>query len=131
MPERKKWIKPAVIVISIYGVFSAVVLKDWVYLPFAVILILATFSERKQIVSEEGVDIQYTVVGTAFHNMWRWDEIKTIHTDFLKSRPKVELHFGKDVTARRFVFTEEDAGKILVLAEKMNSNIYVAEIEHK
>ncbi len=131
MPERKLWVKVAVIIFGAYVFYDAAVNRNWFYLPFGIIMILATFSDRKHVISEEGVDILYTVCGIQFHNMWEWNEINTIHTDSIKSRPNVELHIGKDVVSRRFILSVDDADQAIELAGRMNSKIYIAEVNHK
>ena len=114
-----------------YVVYDAAVNHNWFYLPFGIIMILATFSDRKHVISQEGVDILYTVCGAQFHNMWNWTEINTIHTDSIKSRPNVELHIGKDVVHRRFILSSDDAREAIKIASRMNSKIYIAEVNHK
>lgn len=131
MPERKLWVKVAVIIFGVYVFYNSVINHKWFYLPFGIIMILATFSERKHVISKDGVDILYTVCGVKFNNMWSWTEINTIHTDSIKSRPNVELHIGKDVVNRRFVLSVNDARKATELAGRMNSKIYIAEVNHK
>ena len=128
MPERKLWVKVAVIIFGVYTLYNSVVNRNLFYLPFGIIMILATFSDRKHIISQEGVDILYTVCGTKFHNMWDWNAINTIHTDSIKSRPNVEMHIGKDVISRRFILSKDDAKKAVAIAKKMNSKIYIAEM---
>lgn len=131
MPERKIWVKTAAVLIGVYAVYSAIINHNWFYMPFGVVIILATFSDRKHVISTDGVDILYTLCGIPFHNTWKWDEIKTIHTDSIKSRPNIELHIGKDVTTRRFIFKESDAMLAIEMGRNMNPGIYVAEIKHK
>ena len=131
MPERKLWVKVTVIIFGAYVVYDAAVNRNWFYLPFGIIMILATFSDRKHVISQEGVDILYTVCGAQFHNMWNWTEINTIHTDSIKSRPNVELHIGKDVVHRRFILSADDAREAINIAGRMNSKIYIAEVNHK
>ena len=131
MPERKLWVKVAVIIFGVFTLYNSVVNRNLLYLPFGIIMILATFSDRKHVISQEGVDILYTVCGTKFHNMWDWSEINTIHTDSGKSRPNVEIHIGKDVISRRFILSNDDAKKAVAVARKMNSKIYVAEMNKK
>jgi len=128
MPERKLWVKVAVITFGVYTLYNSVVNRNLFYLPFGIIMILATFSDRKHVISQEGVDILYTVCGSKFHNMWDWSEINTIHTDSGKSRPNVEIHIGKDVISRRFILSNDDAKKAVAVAKKINSKIYVAEM---
>jgi hypothetical protein len=131
MPERKLWVKVAVIIFGIYVAYNAAVNHNWFYLPFGFIMILATFSDRKHVISQKGVDILYTVCGVEFHNLWDWTEINTLHTDSMRSRPNIELHIGKDVVSRRFILSADDAGQAIKIAGKMNSKIYVAEINRK
>ncbi|MGL5255653.1 MAG: hypothetical protein ACRC76_01355 [Proteocatella sp.] len=125
MPERKLWVKVAVIIFGVYTIYNSAVNHNLFYLPFGIIMILATFSDRKHVISEEGVDILYTVCGVQFHNMWVWSEINTIHTDSIRSKPNVELHIGKDVVSRRFILSKADANKAVAIAGKMNSKIYI------
>ncbi len=131
MPERKLWVKVAVIIFGVYTVYNSAVNHNLFYLPFGIIMILATFSDRKHVISQEGVDILYTVCGSKFHNMWNWSEINTIHTDSIKSRPNVEMHIGKDVISRRFILSKADADRAIAIAKKMNSKIYIAEMNKK
>lgn len=131
MPERKLWVKVAVIIFGVYTIYNSAVNHNLFYLPFGIIMILATFSDRKHVISEEGVDILYTICGVQFHNMWGWSDINTIHTDSIRSKPNVELHIGKDVVSRRFILSKADAKKAVTIAGKMNSKIYIAELNKK
>lgn len=131
MPERKLWVKIGVIIFGIYTIYNSAINHNLFYLPFGIIMILATFSDRKHIISQEGVDILYTVCGTRFHNIWSWSEINTIHTDSIRSKPNVEIHIGKDVISRRFILSKADANKAIAFASKMNPKIYIAEINKK
>lgn len=131
MPERKLWVKIGVIIFGIYTIYNSAVNHNLFYLPFGIIMILATFSDRKHIISQEGVDILYTVCGAQFHNIWNWSEINTIHTDSIRSKPNVEMHIGKDVISRRFILSKADANKAIDIASKMNPKIYIAELNKK
>lgn len=131
MPERKLWIKVAVVIFAIYTIYSSIANRNLFYLPFGVIMIFATFSNRKHIISQEGVDILYTICGAQFHNRWSWNEIENIHTDSITSKPNVELHFGKGMIGRRFILSKENSEKVLTIAKKINSKIYILEIKRK
>ena len=131
MPKRKLWIKIGVIIFGIYTIYNSVINYNLFYILFGIIMILATFSNRKHIISQEGVDILYTICGVQFHNIWNWSDINTLHTDSISSKPNIELHVGKDVVARRIILSKTDADKILTLAKKINSNIYISEINKK
>lgn len=131
MPKRKLWIKIGVIIFGIYTIYNSVMNYNLFYILFGIIMILATFSNRKHIISQEGVDILYTVCGVQFHNIWNWSDINTLHTDSISSKPNIELHVGKDVVARRIILSKTDTDKILTLAKKINSKIYISEINKK
>lgn len=131
IPKRKLWIKIGVIIFGIYTIYNSVINYNLFYILFGIIMILATFSNRKHIISQEGVDILYTICGVQFHNIWNWSDINTLHTDSISSKPNIELHVGKDVVARRIILSKTDADKILTLAKKINSNIYISEVNKR
>lgn len=131
MPKRKLWVKIGIIILGIYTIYSSVVNHNLLFLPFGIIMILVTFSDRKHIISREGVDVFYTICGAQFHNMWNWSEINMIHTDSMSSKPNVELYIGKDVISRKFILAKTDASKVVAIASKMNSKIYIAELNKK
>lgn len=131
MSERKLLIKVGVVILGVYTIYNSIKNYNLFYLPFGIIMILATFSNRKHIISQKGVDILYTICGVQFHNMWSWSEIDTIHTDSITSKPNVELHIGKGVISRRFILVKTDIEKVLAVARKINSKIYIAEIDRK
>lgn len=93
--------------------------------PFVMV---AAFFEKQHIVSEKGVDIEYHLFGMVMHNYWSWDEVTTMHPDYIKARPNVMLHIGKDIVTRSFIMTVSDANGILELAQRMNSSIYIKDI---
>lgn len=130
LPERKPWVKIAVILLSMYAVWDTYTNGNWFYLPFGMILILATFSSRKQVISDIGVDIVYTVLGQHFHNMWEWDVILAVHTDKLKSAPNVEMHFNKGVINRRFILSKNDSRDVIELIGSVRPEISVTEVNH-
>lgn len=131
MPERKLWVKVGIIIFGVYTIYSSLINHNLFYFPFGIVMILATFSNRKHIISQEGVDIIYTIYGFQFHNIWNWSEINTIHIDSISSKPNVELHIGKDITARRFILSKNDANKVITIISKINSKIYIAELNKK
>ena len=131
IPERKLWVKVGIIIFGVYTIYSSLINHNLFYFPFGIVVILATFSDRKHIISQEGVDIVYTICGFQFHNIWNWSEINTIHMDSISSKPNVELHIGKDITTRRFILSKNDANKVITIITKINSKIYIAEWNKK
>ncbi|MCB8564538.1 hypothetical protein [Fusobacterium ulcerans] len=131
IPERKLWVKVGIIIFGVYTIYSSLINHNLFYFPFGIVVILATFSDRKHIISQEGVDIVYTICGFQFHNIWNWSEINTIHMDSISSKPNVELHIGKDITTRRFILSKNDANKVITIISKINSKIYIAEWNKK
>ena len=92
------------------------------------LVILACFFSKEHLVSDEGVDIQYTLFGMVSHNLWRWDEITTIHVDRKRAMPDVALHIGRDVATRLFVFSARDADAVLALAKEKNPAIRLGRV---
>lgn len=129
--KQKLWIKLIIIIFGIYIIYNATTSRNWVYFPFGFIVILATFCDKKHIISEKGVDILYIVCGFEFHNIWDYKEINKIYTDYKKSMPNVELHIGKDLLFRKFILSAEDASNALNKISKINSNISIKEINTK
>ncbi|MDY4011151.1 MAG: hypothetical protein SOY60_05755 [Fusobacterium gastrosuis] len=131
IPKRKLWVKLAVIIFGIYTIYRTIVNGNLFYLPFGFIMILATFSNKKHVISEKGINILYTACGMEFHNMWTWKDISIIYIDSKKSNPNVELHIGKDLVFRKFIFSADDVPKILDMLSKMNPKISVKEMNNK
>lgn len=126
--ERKPWVKVVVLILAAYMLFLQVMAKQWGYLPLVALVVLACFFQKEQVISEEGVDIEYHLFGMTMHNYWRWAEITTLHTDFKKAKPNVMLHIGKDIVTRTYVMTPSDCQAALRLAAEMNPNIYIEEL---
>ncbi len=97
---------------------------------FAFIMILATFSTKKHVISEKGIDIIYVICGIKIHNIWNYEEINIIYVDSKKSNPNIELHFGKDLVYRKFIVNSKDVKNILNIISKLNSNIIVKEMSN-
>lgn len=131
IPKRKLWVKMGAIIFGVYTAYSSILNNNLLYLPFGIILIIATFSNRKHIISDQGIDIVYIIFGMQFHNLWSWNEVDTIHIDSINSKPNIELHIGKNIVARRIVLLKSDADKIISSVKKINSKIYISEIDRK
>lgn len=131
IPKRKLWVKMGAIIFGVYTAYSSILNNNLLYLPFGIVLIIATFSNRKHIISDQGIDIVYIIFGMQFHNLWSWNEVDTIHIDSINSKPSIELHIGKNIVARRIVLLKSDADKIISSVEKINSKIYISEINKK
>lgn len=99
--------------------------KQYFYVPFTVLLILAIFHQKEHIVSEDGVDIKYSVMGITTVNRWEWKEITAVQPDYIKERPNAKLLFQKGSTLRSFLFTPEDCQAVVKLAARMNPDMFV------
>ena len=131
IPKRKLWVKMGAIIFGVYTAYSSILNDNLLYLPFGIVLIIATFSNRKHIISDQGIDIVYIIFGMQFHNLWSWNEVDTIHIDSINSKPNIELHIGKNIVARKIVLLKSDADKIISSVKKINSKIYISEIDIK
>lgn len=125
LPERKTWVKAAIFAAAGYMLAVEVMAGRWAYIPITILVMLACFFQKEQIISEEGIDIQYMLFGRIMHNYWSWDEITTLHVDYKRAKPNVMLHIGKDVVTRSYVMNPSDCKAALKLAAEMNSKIYI------
>lgn len=99
--------------------------KQYFYIPLTLLLVLAVFHHKEHLVSEEGVDIRYSLLGFTSINRWTWDQITAVQPDYLKERPNVRVLFEKDAVLRSFLFTPEDCESVMKLAAKMNPAAFV------
>lgn len=125
---RARWVKPVAAILATAIVVYEITLRQWFYVPIGLLVILACFFSKEHLVSDEGVDIQYTLFGVVSHNLWRWDEVTAIHVDRKRAMPDVALHIGKDVATRLFVFSARDAQAVLDLAKKRNPAIQLGRV---
>lgn len=99
--------------------------KQYFYVPFTILLILAIFHKKEHLISEEGVDIKYNLLGLVSVNRWTWEEITAMQPDYIRQRPNAGLLIQKGTTLRSFVFTPEDCRAVLKLAAKMNPDMFI------
>lgn len=131
LPERKAWVKIGALILGALAAYQAYINGRWFYLPFGLVLILVSFSDRRQVVSKDGVDIEYRLLGQTYHNLWTYDEIMAVHTDKRKSAPNIELHFNKGVINRRFIFKKEDAQSIIYALGQLKPGLDIKEVNQK
>ena len=98
---------------------------QYLYIVLTLFLVLAVFHRKEHIVSEEGVDIKYSLFGMTTTNRWTWDQITAVQPDYIKERPNARVLFEKDSVLRSFLFTPEDCQGVLKLAAKMNPEAFV------
>ena len=124
--KRKTWLTVLFVILACLMLWRTIVTQHWSYLPIVILVILACFFTKEQIISKDGVDIQYTLFGRwTMHNLWTWDEITSLHPDYSKRAPNVELLIARDVVIRPFIMTREDTARVLELAKKMNASISI------
>ena len=124
--KRKTWLTILFVILACLMLWRTIVTQHWSYLPIVILVILACFFTKEQIISKDGVDIQYTLFGRwTMHNLWTWDEITSLHPDYSKRAPNVELLIARDVVIRPFIMTREDTARVLELAKKMNASISI------
>ena len=124
--KRKTWLTVLFVILACLMLWRTIVTQHWSYFPIVILVILACFFTKEQIISKDGVDIQYTLFGRwTMHNLWTWDEITSLHPDYRKIAPHVELLIARDVVIRPFIMTREDTARVLELAKKMNASISI------
>lgn len=128
--KTKLRIKIMIIILGVYIFYNGFVNNNYLNFLIAFIMILATFSTKKHVISEKGIDIIYVICGIKIHNIWNYEEINIIYVDSKKSNPNIELHFGKDLVYRKFIVNSKDVKNILNIISKLNSNIIVKEMSN-
>ncbi len=98
---------------------------QYLYIVLTLFLVLAVFHHKEHIVSEEGVDIKYSLFGMTTTNRWTWDQITAVQPDYIKERPNARVLFQKDAVLRSFLFSPEDCRGVLKLAAEMNPTTFV------
>lgn len=129
--ERKTWVKILAIILAGYVLYREIVMGQYIYIPVVAFIVLACFFEKAYIVAEEGVDIQYKLLGMTMHNWWTWAEITTLHTDYRKAAPNVMLHIGRDIVTRSYVMHSADIPGILALAAEKNPAIFIEDLSEE
>lgn len=126
--EKKPLAKAAALLLAVLMlVYGAIMKGEYVYVPVALLIIMACFMKKEQIVSEDGVDIAYNTFGKLTHNIWTWDEITAIHTERKKAKPNIRVGFAKGTDARAFLMTPEDYEGVLELVKRMNPHVKIVD----
>lgn len=123
--EQSRERRLVLLIVSCILIYLEFRTKQYFYIPLTAFLILAVFHRKEHIVSEEGVDIKYSLLGMTSVNRWTWDEITAVQPDYIKERPNARLLFERNATIRSFLFTPEDCQAVVKLAAKMNPNMFV------
>lgn len=126
--EHLLWVRCAVVVLGAFVAFENLRNGGWIGAILGAVLVVAAFFSKEHVISEEGSDVVYKIFGIPRHNLWTWQEITSIHTDYEKMAPDVMVHIGRDIVTRTFVFNQQDARGVLDLAEKMNPDIYIRDM---
>ena len=105
--------------------FLSIQQRNVLYITMAVIMMSAVFYSKEHIVDEKGIHIVYNFFGIKVPYSWGWDVITIIRPDYKKAKPNVLVEIAKDVTIRGFVFSKQDAMKVMDFAKRMNPEIYV------
>lgn len=129
--NKKLEVKIAVIIFIIYMFFSSIVNKTPNHFIFGLIISLTFIHRKKHIISDNGVDILYSILGIEFHNIWNWEDIESFQINFSNSKEKVEVYIRKNVIFRKFIFNESDIDKILKLVQNKNIKIQILRMESK
>lgn len=126
MKERSKQKR----MLMFFGCLFISALEFWQhkYIFAVVALVLAVFCiafKKEHVISEEGVDIRYILMGIPHNYRWTWDQITAMRPDYKKAKPNVMLEIAKDVSVRAFVFKPSEAVKVMEFAKKMNPDAYI------
>jgi len=98
----------------------------YLYMVLAMLLCVLCAFQKEHVVSEEGVDIRYELLGFKHVHRWEWSDITAMRPDYKKSsEERIFLEIAKDVTIRAFIFTNDDAVAVMELAKRMNPEAYI------
>ncbi len=100
----------------------------YVYIPITLLVALVPFFQKEQVISDDGVNVEYRLFHYVMPNLWKWGEITTLHADYRKAKPNVMLHIGKGIVTRTFVVIPADAISAKKMAKANNDRIYVEDI---
>lgn len=123
--KRSLKLKIAILFACLVMLIVEIIIKKYFYIPLLLLVVLAALLDKEHLISEEGVNIKYTILGFVSNYIWTWDEITTLHVDYKKARPNVMLHIGKDVVTRSFTMDQVTCLQVLDLARRMNPRIYI------
>lgn len=121
--KREIWLEIAMVVVGGLLFYVELIRGQYLYLIIITILILAIFFRKEQVISEEGIDIKYYLLGMTSVNHWDWEEVTSMKPDYVKASPDVIMLIAKDVTIRNFRMKSSDAKGAMQLATKMNPNL--------
>jgi len=125
MPVHKTWVRISVVLIGCYIIFEGITTHKWYEIPVGILIMLCALFWKQYIVSEKGVDVRTNLCGIINHSVWSWDEVTSLRTDYHEASPNVQMHFGKDIVTRTFVLSYDDSQAILELAERMNPDMRI------
>ena len=131
LPEHKPWVRGAVGALGCYMVFYSITHGEWYFIPIGLLVVLSVFFFKKFEVSEAGVDIVSHRLGMTRHDLWTWDMVTSLHTDYHAAAPNVQCHFGRDIVTRTFVVSYEDSQAILELAARMNPDMFIQDMNEE
>ncbi|MGP1570272.1 MAG: hypothetical protein ACTTH0_05055 [Eubacteriales bacterium] len=126
--ERSPLVRGAIFVIALMMLGLEIWKSLYIYIPITLLVALVPFFHKAQIISDVGIDVEYRLFNSIMHNIWKWEEITTLHADYRKAGANVMLHIGKDIVTRTFVVTPSDAIKAKEIARKYNPQIYIEDI---
>lgn len=128
LKERKPLTRALVFLVAILMLAIEIYKSLYIYIPITILVALVPFFSKAQIISDVGIDVEYKLFNTVMHNIWKWNEITTLHADHHKAMPNVMLHIGKGIVTRSFVVTPADAILAKKMAKDNNSKIYIEDI---
>ena len=121
--KRELWFEIAMLIAGGVLFYVELIRGQYFYLIVLTILMLAIFFKKEQVISEEGIDIKYYLLGIKSVSHWDWKDITSMKPDYLKARPDVILLIAKDVTIRNFRMKAADASGVMQLAKKMKPKL--------
>ncbi|MDO4581665.1 MAG: hypothetical protein Q4B96_03670 [Bacillota bacterium] len=129
VPEKSNWVKGGAAVIALLMITLGFALPNYLAVAFGILLILAVLLIKKQVVTNEGIEIRYDMRFTDYTDFWPWSDVTSVHREDQGNKLYVALHFSKGPVTRRFIMKRDTADKVMELAKRRNPAIHIGEAE--
>ena len=97
----------------------------WIYIPLALLVLVACFLEKEQVINEKGITTRLRVFSFVHENTWRWEDIDSLSFDYRKKAPDMVLNIRWDIKVRSYIMRSPDSAGIKELAKEMNPQIKI------
>ncbi len=121
--DRDRSTRIMYVAVAVLFIVLEIIRHKWIYVPLAVLVLLACFLRQEQIINRAGITTRLNVFGVIHENTWRWEDISSLGFDYHKKSPNVILNIRWDIKMRSYEINSRDVSGIKDLAREMNPSI--------